>query len=271
MRDDKPATNDTSSEESGPAGVSRRAFISRTIESAGWVGAILAVGPRWANAAGRPQTPQEEYDWAEHYYAYLIDATKCIGCGMCVQACANENDVPDGYYRTWIERYVISEFGQAEIDSPLGGKKGFKPEEAFFKSNKAFFVPKMCNHCRNTPCIQVCPVGASYHTQDGVVLVDRDTCIGCAYCVQACPYGSRFINPTTHTADKCTWCYHRITKGLKNACVEACPAGARIFGDLKQRDDPVRLIIAKERIQVLQAELLTKPACYYLGLDAGVR
>jgi Fe-S-cluster-containing dehydrogenase component len=248
----------------------RRTFITRGIRCAGWAGVVIAVGPRLAGAVA-PGSQEEEYDWAEHYYAYLIDTTKCIGCGMCVRACTLENDVPEGYNRTWIERYVVGESGEAAVDSPKGGKDGFKPEEVVFNSTKAFFVPKMCNHCRNTPCTQVCPVGASYQTEDGVIMVDAEQCIGCAYCVQACPYGSRFINPKTHTADKCTWCYHRITKGLLPACVEACPTQTRIFGDLKKRDDKVRQLIASERIQVLQPELLTKPYCFYLGLDKEVR
>ena len=83
-------------------------------------------------------------------------------------------------------------------------------------------------------------------------MVDNERCIGCAYCVQACPYGSRFISPVTHTAEKCTWCYHRVTKGLKPACVEVCPTGTRQFGDLKREDDPVRQAIEHDRVAVLQ-------------------
>ncbi|GAB4304813.1 MAG: 4Fe-4S dicluster domain-containing protein [Myxococcota bacterium] len=251
--------------------LSRRDFITYSLKGAGIFGVLIAVGPNLTKAASKLKELNGEYDWAEHYYAYVVDTRKCIGCGMCVRACKNENKVPDGYYRTWVERYVISEKGEAEIDSPQGGLDGFKQEEVIFNSNKAFFVPKLCNHCRNTPCTQVCPVGASYQTKDGVVLVDGDHCIGCGYCVQACPYGSRFIHPETHTASKCTWCYHRITKGLKPACVQACPVEARLFGDLKNRDDRVRRIIAEERVQVLQKEHLTKPYCFYIGLDKEVR
>ena len=90
-------------------------------------------------------------------------------------------------------------------------------------AGKYFFVPKMCNHCADSPCTQVCPVGATFVTPDGVVLVDQKYCLGCAYCVQACPYGCRYIHPEKKVADKCTLCYHRITKGLTTACCGELP------------------------------------------------
>ncbi len=229
----------------------------------------LIFGQAASEEVSQPTRP--EYDATKHLYVYLIDTKKCIGCGMCVKADRIENNVPAGYYRTWVERYRISEAGDVAIDSPSGGEYGFSPTVSGFKVTKAFFVPKLCNHCSQTPCIQVCPVGASYHTPDGIVAVDWKWCIGCGYCVQACPYGSRFINPETGCADKCTLCYHRLVRGLKPACVMACPVGARQVGDLKREGDPVRQLIARERVMVLKPELLTKPNCYYLGLDKGVR
>lgn len=217
--------------------------------------------------------------WAyleEHYeYGYLIDVRKCIGCGMCARACKAENDVPDHFYRTWIERYLISENGDVYVDSPHGGLNGFEPAVTGFEVTKSMFVPKLCNHCANTPCSQVCPVGASYTTVEGVVLVDEKQCIGCGYCVQACPYGSRFLHPKTHTASKCTWCYHRISKGIQfgwlPACVHVCPTGTRRFGNLKDFADPVRKALATESVHVLQNELLTKPRVAYAGIDKAVR
>lgn len=253
--------------------INRREFLKKGCELAG-AALFLGILPiRKISASEEIAQPVEAdgYDWAEHLYAYVIDTTKCIGCGMCVQACREENDVPEGFFRTWVERYEVSERGEVEVDSPKGGEEGFGPINPGFNVSKAYFVPKMCNHCSNSPCIQVCPVGASYRTEDGVILVDGKRCVGCGYCVQACPYGSRFLNPKTKTAEKCTWCYHRVTRGLKPACVQACPAGARMFGDLKKEDDPVRKIISKERLAVLQPEKLTKPSCFYLGLDRGVR
>ncbi len=208
-----------------------------------------------------------DYDWTKHRYVYLIDTRKCIGCGSCVRACSRENNVPSGYFRTWVERYHISRSGETIIDSPHGGIRGFEPKVTGQDITKAFFLPKLCCHCTHTPCVQLCPVGASYRTLDGVVLVDEKRCIGCGYCVQACPYGSRFIHPVTHTASKCTLCYHRLRRGLKQACVQACPVNARRLGDTKKVGDEVANIIATERVHVLQPELLTDPNCFYLGLS----
>jgi Fe-S-cluster-containing dehydrogenase component len=226
-----------------------------------------------SGVALKPAAPVlSDYDWTKHEYLYLIDLRKCIGCGSCVRACGVENNVPDGYFRTWVERYHISRTSEEPIiDSPNGGMDGFEPMVTGLDITKSFFFPKLCCHCTNTPCVQLCPVGASYRTLDGVILVDEKRCIGCGYCVQACPYGSRFIHPVTHIASKCTLCYHRITRGLKQACVQACPVGARRLGDRKQVEDEVAKIIATERVQILQPELLTKPNCFYLGLSKEAR
>lgn len=222
--------------------------------------------------AGTPEAAPN-YNVNEHWWAMLIDIEKCIGCGSCVRACQKENDVPDGYYRTWIERYRISEVNGVEniqVDSPDGGKNGFKPsnEPGFFKE---FFVPKMCNHCVDSPCTQVCPVGATFTSPDGVVLVDQKYCLGCRYCVQACPYGCRFIHPETNTAQKCTLCYHRITKGLTTACCEVCPTAARQLADLKNPKDPIHEYLRTHSVQVLKPHLATGAKLYYNGLDGAVR
>jgi len=236
---------------------------------------LLAGGTALVLGSSRVKARQggkvEEYNPAKHDYIYLIDLDKCIGCGMCVQACGQENNVPPHYFRTWVERYMVSRTGHTEVDSPNGGKDGFDELVTGDEITKAFFVPKLCNHCTLTPCVQLCPVGASYRTRDGVVLVDEKRCIGCGYCVQACPYGSRFINPLTRTASKCTLCYHRISKGMKTACIQACPTGARMLGDRKKPGDKVMEIISTKSIRVLKPELLTEPNCYYLNLSMEVR
>jgi tetrathionate reductase subunit B len=213
------------------------------------------------------------YNPREHYYGMGVDVAKCIGCGRCVEACKNENNVPREpfYFRTWVERYVIDPTGQAKVDSPDGGISGFPEKPVERDILRTFFVPKLCNHCVNPPCVQVCPVGASFVTEDGVVLVDKDYCIGCRYCIQACPYGARFLDPRTHTAEKCTFCYHRIVRGLLPACVEVCPTGARVFGDIRQRSSPLNRFTRFNEIMTLKPELNTKPKVFYANLDGEVR
>jgi Fe-S-cluster-containing dehydrogenase component len=202
------------------------------------------------------------------YWAYAVDTTVCIGCCACMRACRDENDVPEGVFRTWVERYRVGVEGEVQVDVATDNDHVFElvPGEVA----KAFFVPKLCNHCEKSVCNQVCPVGAAFNTPDGVVLVDQGHCIGCGYCVQACPYGSRFINPTTHMADKCTFCYHRITKGLAPACVHSCPREARLFGDLNDPNSKLSILLSQRRYRLLRPEMGTHPKCYYLGLDREV-
>ena len=215
----------------------------------------------------------DEYQASEHRYAMGVQIEKCIGCGKCVEACKIENDVPmePYYFRTWVERYIIYADGEVSVDSPNGGIDGFPPLESDKDILRTFFVPKLCNHCENPPCVQVCPVGATFKSQDGVVLVDDDYCIGCRYCIQACPYGARFLDPRTHTAGKCTFCYHRIIEGLLPACVEICPTQARIFGELDKLSTPLNRMMRQSNIQVLKAHMNTEPKVFYSDLDGEVR
>jgi Fe-S-cluster-containing dehydrogenase component len=214
-----------------------------------------------------------DYRPSDHQYAMGVQIEKCIGCGKCVEACKIENDVPmePYYFRTWVERYIIYADGDVSVDSPNGGIEGFPPVESDKEILRTFFVPKLCNHCENPPCVQVCPVGATFKSQDGVVLVDEDYCIGCRYCIQACPYGARFLDPRTHTAGKCTFCYHRITEGLLPACVEICPTQARIFGELDKMSTPLNRMMRQSNIQVLKAHMNTEPKVFYSDLDGEVR
>ena len=170
-----------------------------------------------------------------------------------------------------MERYTIKKDGEVivqNIDARINNEGQTVRENDILRS---FFVPKLCNQCDNPPCVQVCPVGATFKTEDGVVLIDDQRCIGCRYCIQACPYGARYLHPEKQTADKCTFCYHRITKGLLPACVEVCPTQARIFGDVKSMASPLTRFKRMNKIHVLKPSLNTEPKVMYSELDGEVR
>ncbi len=224
-----------------------------------------------AAAAALNSSEPGKYSMAEHWWGMTIDIDECIGCGNCVKACKQENKVPDEFFRTWVERYQVDggHYEHPRVESPHGGLEGFPPLPE--SDAKSFYVPKLCNHCVTSPCVQVCPVGATFESPDGVVLVDESYCLGCRYCVQACPYGCRFIHPETQTASKCTLCYHRITQGLTTACAEACPTGARKLADLKDPKDPVHEFLKNNKVQVLKPQMATGAKVYYKDLDVAVR
>jgi Fe-S-cluster-containing dehydrogenase component len=225
------------------------------------------------------------YDPAAHRWGFVVDTNTCIGCGLCVVACKDENNVPKDpeYSRTWVERHTTTADRTIHVDSPEGGINGFETGAAGVvvggsAVTDARFVSRLCMQCENPPCIGVCPVGATYRTPDGVILVDENRCIGCGYCVVACPYGARYIVPAggdtprgvPGVADKCTFCYHRITTGRRPACVEACPVGARTFGDLNDPTSPVSVALREKPTKVLKAGLGTRPRVFYVGLEGEV-
>ena len=251
----------------------RREFLKGAIlffPAAGVMQALVQIGEAAENAAAGT----DAYDPANHYYGMGIEIDKCIGCNRCVEACKAENDVPDDpfYFRTWVERYVVT---REEVFVESISVKGKKTRETTTYDDRdvirTFFVPKLCNHCVNPPCVQVCPVGATFATEDGVVIVDRERCVGCRYCIQACPYGMRYLDPRTRTADKCTFCYHRVVKGLAPACVEVCPIQARVFGDLRSRASRLVRFMRQNKVHVLKPGLNTEPKVYYAQLDGEVR
>lgn len=253
---------------------SRRKFIKNLIYS---VAATLvpAMVIAQQKESGKPKwTLPNGYQPEEHYWGMGIDINKCIGCGRCAEACKKENHVPEEpfFFRTWVERYQVYEDGEVIVESPNGAVNGFKSaRDGEKKMIRSFFVPKICNHCDHPPCVQVCPVGATFKSPDGVVLVDSNYCIGCRYCIQACPYGARFLHPVTRTAEKCTFCYHRITNGLQPVCVEVCPTQARIFGELKKKASPLERFRRMNKISVLKPSLNTEPKVFYTNLDMEVK
>jgi tetrathionate reductase subunit B len=257
--------------------VKRRDFLKLSLQGAAGVLLVKGMGEIFRPAEGLAAVKPVRW-------VFLVDTYKCIGCGFCVKACKLENEIPydANVSRTWVERYVVTKGGKIFADTPKAARDGFttakidlglgkfqeiKKEEI----EKAFFVPKLCNQCENPPCVQVCPVGATYQTADGVSLVDRKWCIGCGYCIMACPYGMRFFHPVHQVAEKCNFCYHRISKGLKPACVQACPMGARKIGNFKDPQDPVTQVIKTQRVGVSKPEYGTKPQVYFIGLSEEVR
>lgn len=228
MKDNKP---------NGP--VSRRELFV--------TGSAIAIGAGTAAAAAVAATgPANEPAARKKQYAMVIDARRCYGVQACTVACKAEHKVPLGENRSWVE----------EIE------KGNYPQVS------RSFLPRLCNHCSEPACVKVCPTGATWkRQQDGIVVVDKDVCIGCKYCVQACPYDARFVNEETGTADKCDFCIHRVSQGVEPACVEACPSRARIFGDISDPNSEVSRLIAENPVTVLRPEVGTHPNVFYIGAD----
>ncbi|MBI3454166.1 MAG: 4Fe-4S dicluster domain-containing protein, partial [Candidatus Rokubacteria bacterium] len=178
-------------------------------------------------------------------YGFVIDQTRCIGCHACTVACKEENGVPLGAFRTWV-KYI---------------------EKGEFPDTRRYFAVLRCNHCDDAPCVTICPTVALYRRPDGIVDFDRERCIGCKSCMQACPYDALYIDPETHTAAKCHFCAHRIERGLEPACVIVCPARAILAGDLDDPASEVARVIAREQVLVRKPEQGTRPKLFYVGAD----
>ncbi|MFZ0890590.1 MAG: 4Fe-4S dicluster domain-containing protein [Candidatus Binataceae bacterium] len=249
--------------------MNRRAFLRTVGASALRVGLFVGLLPsRWVLAAIENGGEAEK-----KRYGMGLDIDKCIGCGRCMEACKTENNVPREpfFFRTWVERYVVKTDDTLIVQNIGVGPAQLEESINEWDTLRSFFVPKLCNQCEHPPCVQVCPVGATFSTKEGVVIIDAARCIGCGYCIQACPYGARYLRPDTRTADKCTLCYHRISKGLLPACVEVCPTQARVFGDLNSTASPLTRFKRMEKIHVLKPYLNTEPKVLYANLDGVVR
>ncbi|MEO8501528.1 MAG: 4Fe-4S dicluster domain-containing protein [Vicinamibacteria bacterium] len=172
----------------------------------------------------------------------VIDTRKCVGCMDCVVACKTENDVPEGFNRDWISQKLTGTFPTLSLE---------------IRSER-------CNHCDDPPCVSCCPTGASHvHTVGAVVLVNHEECIGCKACLASCPYDARFIHPHGY-ADKCTFCIHRVEKGLQPACVAVCPTRCMTFGDLDDPQSEVSRLLASRKHHSLLPEAGTHPRISYL-------
>ena len=160
----------------------------------------------FADASSDPAPIVPNYDPARNRWTFVVDTASCIGCGLCVVACKEENHVTESpeFSRTWVERHATAADGTVYVDSPGGGADGFPSTStaagaAGVTIESAFFEPRLCMQCEDSPCTSVCPVGATYRTAEGIVLVDASRCIGCGYCVLACPYGARYIAPAARS------------------------------------------------------------------------
>ncbi len=231
-------------------------------------------------------------------YGMVIDLDRCFGCRACMEACKVENNTPEAAFWMYVFRF----------------------EEGHYPNVRMHYLPRPCMHCDNAPCVKVCPVGARYKREDGLVLTDFDRCIGCRYCEVACPYSVNYFNwgkpaknqyydwayegenvygkggvrdyisdavPPYQNPDhkklygkkerlvsgdghykgvvgKCTWCVHRLAKGLLPACVANCPVQTLSFGDLDDPNSNVSQLLGKRKSWRLLQELGTEPKVYYL-------
>ena len=230
----------TSSQAPAPA---KRGFLQGLIASAMAAITMPAMAMPGQTGFQPPRRPGQE----GKRFGMLVDMRKCIGCQACTVSCSVENQPPIGQFRTSVLQYEVDQGDAAPAMVSL---------------------PRLCNHCDEPPCVPVCPVQATFQRTDGIVLVDNERCVGCGYCVQACPYDARFINHETQTADKCTFCEHRLEAGLLPACVESCVGGARVIGDLNDASSEInqRINAHKDDIKVLKPGMKTKPHVFYIGL-----
>jgi len=217
----------------------------------------------------------------EVYFGYALDLSRCTGCRRCIYACVGENNQSRDPQIQWINVHDVKK-SNTGIDFEKATRyydTKMVPEDGHF------YIPSQCQQCEKPPCTKVCPVTATWKDPDGIVVIDYNWCIGCRYCMAACPYEARRfnlaaphipkeeINPNTHylgnrprykgVVEKCTFCIQRSRKGKYPACVEICPAGTRKFGNMLDPESEIRQIIETKRVFRLKEELLTGPQFYY--------
>ena len=153
--------------------------------------------------------------------AIVTDLNRCVGCLSCMVACKSYNGVPIGSY--WLKVLRVGPNGKNPGDN--------------YPNIDMYFLPVQCQHCANPECVKVCPTQASYKAADGTVQIDKSKCIGCQFCVMACPYGVRYLNEEERVVEKCTLCEQKIAQGGLPQCVDQCCGRARFFGDLDKGID----------------------------------
>jgi Fe-S-cluster-containing dehydrogenase component len=216
-------------------------------------------------------------------FGYGLDLSRCIGCRRCVYACVGENNQSRDPQIHWIR---VLEFERERVVRRIDFEEG----DPFYDHDKVpaegmVYLPVACQQCEEPGCVKACPTGATWQEPDGIVVIDYDWCIGCRYCMTACPYGARHfnwtepqipaeeVNPNTHylgnrprshgVVEKCTFCIQRSRRGEYPACVEVCPVGARKFGNLLDPDGEMRYLIEHNRTFVLKADLNMRPKFFY--------
>jgi Fe-S-cluster-containing dehydrogenase component len=211
-------------------------------------------------------------------FGYALNLSVCTGCRKCAEACHVENNHDRRTNNSYIR---VFEMEQGSLDLEHGDATYDHPVPAPGK----FYLPVQCQQCDNAPCVDVCPVQATWKESDGIVVVDYDWCIGCRYCEAACPYHARRFNwrkpevPASEinpdqgylsnrmrpqgVVEKCHFCLHRTREGRQPACLEACPTGARVFGNLLDPDSEIRWVLGNKRVYVLKEELGTRPRFFY--------
>ncbi len=230
-------------------------------------------------------------------WAMVIDQERCIGCWTCAVGCKEINNEPLGFWWNRILTAAPGEVTGQRLDALANpASDDIDVPHGVFPQVEMAYLPVACQHCDEAPCVKACPVDATFKRDDGTILIDYERCIGCRYCVAACPYGVRVFNwgdakrdpdftvgygrdyrtdgrlvftpeRPTGVVEKCTLCVERIDNGEQPFCVDICPTGARVFGDLNDRSSEVSQLVRQGGATQLLGDLGTDPHIFYLPVE----